>query len=109
MNIVSRAETATESVARAALAGAESVAEKSEGQKVLERLLAVQQHMMIVDRQLANVREAIGVQASAQSGDGSPGSSNVTAFLPALRALADQMEVALGRIETHANEIAKAF
>jgi hypothetical protein len=99
MNIVNRAE---------ALGEACDVPEKSDGQKVLEQLLAVQQHMIIIESQLGGVRKAIGVPPATPGPEATTGSAQ-TAFLPALRELAAQMEIALGRIETHANEIAKAF
>ena len=81
---------------------------KSEGQLVLERLLAVRQHMLQVDRQIVAVKTSVGIGSSGGASQ-EGGSTEVTAFLPALKLLADQMETALTRIEGHVNDLAEAF
>lgn len=77
---------------RASVAGAdvtrdcatEQPAEKSEGQLVLERLLAVSAHMSIVGGQLDSLKHAIGLPV-AGCGGAPAGNREVSQFLPALR------------------------
>ncbi len=71
-------------------------AEKSEGQLVLERLLAVSAHMSIVGGQLDSLKHAIGLPV-AGCGGAPAGGREVSQFLPALRLLADRMEEQLTR------------
>ena len=101
---------------RASVAGAdvtrdcatEHPAEKSEGQLVLERLLAVSEHMSIVGGQLQSLKHAIGLPV-AGCGGVPAGGREVSQFLPALRLLADRMEEQLTSIDGSINDIAKAF
>uniref|UniRef100_E6VFK4 Uncharacterized protein n=1 Tax=Rhodopseudomonas palustris (strain DX-1) TaxID=652103 RepID=E6VFK4_RHOPX len=86
----------------------EALADKSEGQRVLERILAVHRHMNIVERQIESVKRAIGLPLAGGTGEGGAG-REVRQFLPALDLLADQMEEQLGRIEGHVNDLARAF
>lgn len=87
----------------------EQPAEKSEGQLVLERLLAVSQHMSIVGGQLESLKHAIGLPVAGCAGGAPAGGREVSQFLPALRLLADRMEEQLTSIDGSVNDIAKAF
>lgn len=87
----------------------EKVVEKSEGQLVLERLLAVSAHMSIVGGQLESLKHAIGLPVAGCAGGAPAGGREVSQFLPALRLLADRMEEQLTSIDGSVNDIAKAF
>ncbi|MCD0415709.1 hypothetical protein LOC51_00645 [Rubrivivax sp. JA1024] len=87
----------------------EQPAEKSEGQLVLERLLAVSAHMSIVGSQLDSLKHAIGLPVAGCAGSAPAGGREVSQFLPALRLLADRMEEQLTSIDGSVNDIAKAF
>lgn len=90
---------------------ADDEAPKSEGQQVLERLLAVREHMSLLDRQLVGIRDAIGIGPGPgqQPGEARTGGGDYRQFLPALHVLADQMETALGNLARNIDDIAKAF
>ncbi|WP_164633809.1 hypothetical protein [Rhodopseudomonas sp. BR0G17] len=87
----------------------EKAVEKSEGQLVLERLLAVCAHMGIVGGQLQSLKHAIGLPVVGCAGGAPASGREVSQFLPALRLLADRMEEQLTSIDGSVNDIAKAF
>lgn len=87
----------------------EKAVEKSEGQLVLERLLAVSAHMSIVGGQLDSLKHAIGLPVAGCAGGAPAGGREVSQFLPALRLLADRMEEQITSIDGSVNDIAKAF
>lgn len=87
----------------------DDASEKSEGQLVLERLLAVCAHMGIVGGQLQSLKHAIGLPVVGCAGGAPASGREVSQFLPALRLLADRMEEQLTSIDGSINDIAKAF
>jgi hypothetical protein len=84
-------------------------AERSEGQLVLERLLAVCAHMSVVGGKLDGLKHTIGLPVAGCVGGAPAGGREVSQFLPALRLLADRMEERLTSIDGSINDIAKAF
>jgi len=83
--------------------------EKSEGQALLERLLAVRQHLRLLDAQLQRTKLSIGIGEPRDNAGEGVTTTTALQFLPALRLLAEEMEQTAGDLERHINDIANAF
>jgi hypothetical protein len=85
---------------------------KSDGQKLLEQLLAVHNRFRGVAVQVDVVKRAIGIKASrkpALPDEAPPAPTKQLAFFEGLRGLVNNLEVLAGELERDVEELKRTF
>lgn len=82
--------------------------EKSEGQALLERLLAAQDRLDNVRLRIGAVKQAVGIDHDAR-GENIPPKVGTTAFFPALRLIAEAIEWEASEIASQVEDLANGF